>query len=56
VAIEVAGVVARLGFRVDDDGANRFERKVRDLRGDAKKDVVVPLRGDLQRRDLDLYE
>jgi hypothetical protein len=56
MSIEVAGVVARLGFRVDSDGAERYERKIRDLRGDAKKDVVVPLRGDLQRRDLDLYE
>jgi TP901 family phage tail tape measure protein len=55
MAIEVAGVVARLGFRVDDDGAQRFERKMRDLRGDAKRDVVVPLRGDMQPRDLDLY-
>jgi hypothetical protein len=34
---EVAGVVARLGFKVDDDGANRFERKIRGLREDTRR-------------------
>lgn len=54
--IEVAGVVARLGFKVDDDGANRFERKLHGLRGDASKPVVAPLKGEIQGKDLELYD
>jgi hypothetical protein len=52
---EVAGVVARLGFKVDDDGANRFERKIRGLREDTRKPVVAPLKAEIQGNELDLY-
>jgi hypothetical protein len=52
---EVAGVVARLGFKVDDDGANRFERKIRGLREDTRKPVVAPLKAEIQGHDLDIY-
>jgi hypothetical protein len=52
---EVAGVVARLGFKVDDDGANRFERKIRGLREDTRRPVVAPLKAEIHGNDLEVY-
>ncbi|HMF60756.1 MAG TPA: hypothetical protein VK595_10310, partial [Vicinamibacterales bacterium] len=56
MAFNVGALNATLGFLVDDDGAQRFERKIKTLRGDAAKPVTAELRGDLNPRDLDLYQ
>jgi hypothetical protein len=54
--ITVAGVVARLGFDVDDTGAKRFEGFIKKARADARRDVKAHLGAEVDERTFDLYQ
>src|SRR3954447_17074026 len=54
--LEVSGVIARLGFRVDDTGANRFESKLKQTRQEAKAGVTAQLDAKADLRGFAAYE
>jgi hypothetical protein len=54
--LEVAGVVARLGFRVDDEGARRFQSELNRTREQAKHGAVATLDAKPDLRGFDVYE
>lgn len=56
MATVVGAITARLGFDVDDDGAQRFERRLRTIRGDVQKPVTAELKGDYDPKALQAYD
>jgi hypothetical protein len=50
VALEVGSVVARLGSRLDDDGFDRFERRLARARADGDRGATAHLSGDFDDR------
>jgi hypothetical protein len=54
--VNVGSLVADLRFRVDDDGAQRFDRKVRELRREARDPVEAKLGGKLDRKAFEQYD
>jgi hypothetical protein len=55
MALEVGSVSGRLGFKVDETGANRFERKLAELRGKADRPIKAEAKVDVDRRGFDEY-
>ena len=55
MALEVGSVFTRLGYKVDDSGADRYERRLDGLRRDARKGVEADLRADVDSRGFDRY-
>src|SRR3954466_5223051 len=54
--LEVAGVVARLGFHVEDEGAQRFQRTLNHTREQAKHGTVAHLDTKPDLHGFDVYE
>lgn len=53
--LDVGGVVARLGAKLDDDGFDRFERRLRDARQTAERGAEAELRADVDDRGFRRY-
>jgi len=56
VALEVGGVFARLGARLDEDGFDRYDRRLDKARRDARRPVVTELDVKADTRGLDNYQ
>jgi hypothetical protein len=56
VALDVGSVSGRLGFKVDETGANRFERKLAELRGKADRPITAEAKVDVDKRSFDDYD
>src|SRR4051794_34082487 len=54
--LEVSGVVARLGFTVDDTGAHKFQRELAKTRSEARHDTVAHLDAKPDLRGFDVYQ
>src|SRR4051794_16001598 len=54
--LEVSGVVARLGFTVDDSGAHRFQRELAKSRTEARHETVAHLDAKPDLRGFDVYQ
>jgi hypothetical protein len=56
MALRVGDVETRLGFHVDDSGADRYERRTKQLRTEAKRDIKTDAKVDVDGRGFSEYE
>lgn len=54
--LDVAGVSARLGFDVDDSGANRYEAKLKKLEAETAKPIKANLGAEVDERAFAIYD